>query len=253
MLILLSPSKNIHESPVLPNESFTTPTLMKDTKLLIQELKKLSKKDLMKLMQISEKLADLNYERNQNFRTPFTKENATPALYLFKGDVYANMDIEHYSHEDITFAQSHLRILSGLYGSLRPLDLIQPYRLEMGRPLQNPRGNNLYGFWGGQISDEINVAANGEEIINLASNEYFSAIDKKKLKSRLITIGLKQEKGGKVKTIGLMAKRARGMMADYIIKNKITDVEELKKFKEGGYSYKPELSSEDEWVFLLNM
>jgi cytoplasmic iron level regulating protein YaaA (DUF328/UPF0246 family) len=253
MLLLLSPSKNIHAEPKVPAESFTTPVLMKETEELMAGLKKLSRKDLSELMHISEKLSDLNFERNQNFKTPFTEKNATPSLFLFKGDVYANMDIENYNHDDITFAQNHLRILSGLYGSLRPLDLIQPYRLEMGCRFKNSRSNDLYGFWGGRISDEINQSAQGEEIINLASKEYFSAIDPKKLKSKLITISLKQEKNGQVKTIGLMAKRARGMMADFVIKNKLTDVASLKDFSEGGYKYQPNLSNEDELVFISKM
>ncbi len=252
MILLLSPSKNIHEQPQIPAEKFTVPALIDETKELTECLKKLSIKEIMDLMKVSEKLATLNYQRNQNFEFPFTEKNSTPALFLFKGDVYANMDIENYSHDDIMFAQRHIRILSGLYGSVRPLDLIQPYRLEMGRRIQTSRSNNLYGFWGGQISDEINNSANGEEIINLASNEYFSAIKPKDLKSRLITIHLKQLKNGKIKTIGLMAKRARGMMADYVIKNKISNVEDLKKFANSGYKFHPELSSDDEWVFIVN-
>jgi hypothetical protein len=253
MLILLSPSKNIHNEPKIPVKEFTVPALMDETEELMKGLKILNKDDLAKLMKISEKLSTLNYERNQNFTTPFTNKNSTPAIFLFKGDVYANMDIENYKHDDINFAQRHLRILYGLYGSLRPLDLMQPYRLEMGCKFKNSRATHLYGFWETRISDEINKSANGEEIINLASNEYFSAIKPKDLKSRLITILLKQEKDGKVKTIGLMAKRARGMMADFVIKNKFADVEELKNFSESGYKYYPDLSSENEWVFITKM
>lgn len=253
MLLLLSPSKNIHAEPSIPSEKFTIPALINETEVLANGLKKLTTDDLAKLMKISEKLSTLNYKRNQNFQFPFTEENSIPALFLFKGDVYANMDIQNYSHEDIQFAQDHLRILSGLYGSLRPLDLMQPYRLEMGCKFKNSRSTNLYGFWGSLISEEINKSAHGEEIINLASNEYFSAVKHKDLKSRLITINLKQEKGGKIKTIGLMAKRARGMVADYVIKNKITNSEDLKKFSEAGYKYFPELSNNDNWVFITKM
>ena len=216
MLILLSPSKNIHNEPKIPVKEFTVPALMDETEELMKGLKILNKDDLAKLMKISEKLSTLNYERNQNFTTPFTNKNSTPAIFLFKGDVYANMDIEN-----LAFSLSW--------------------------------STNLYGFWETRISDEINKSANGEEIINLASNEYFSAIKPKDLKSRLITILLKQEKDGKVKTIGLMAKRARGMMADFVIKNKFADVEELKNFSESGYKYYPDLSSENEWVFITKM
>lgn len=252
MLVLLSPSKKLdYEQPVNTNIA-TQPVFLTDTQNLAAQLKGLSASEVGGLMHLSDNLAKLNYERYQSFSVPFTKENARPALYAFKGDVYDNMDIQGYGDDDLLFAQEHVALLSGLYGLLKPLDLMQPYRLEMGTSFKNDKGKNLYEFWGTKLTDEINNRADGL-VVNLASAEYFKAVKPKNLKGKLLTVQLKQYKGGKLKTIGLMAKRARGMMCDYIIKNKITSADDLMKFDAGGYKFEPEMSNEDTWVFTMHM
>tara|TARA_R110000868_G_scaffold189695_2_gene433001 strand:+ start:48811 stop:49608 length:798 start_codon:yes stop_codon:yes gene_type:complete len=252
MLVLLSPSKKLDETTVIPTNTFTMPEFIVDAEILSSGLKDLSRGDISDLMKLSIPLSDLNYERYQSFSLPFTPKNARQALYTFKGDVYDKMDIETYNEADLKFAQKHIRILSGLYGILRPLDLMQPYRLEMGTKFKNERGNNLYGFWDSRLTDAINKSSDGP-IVNLASKEYFQAVKTSKLSQPLINIIFKQIKEGKMKTIGLMAKRARGLMANYIIKNSITDVEDLKKFTESGYQFNPEMSSQKDWVFTMTM
>ncbi len=252
MLVLLSPSKKLdkigHKTSLQP----TQPALLNDGAELVDVLKDFTEKDIKNLMGLSDNLANLNFERYQNFPLPLTPSNAHPAIFTFKGDVYDNMDVEHYNDDDLSFAQKHLRILSGLYGVLRPLDLIHPYRLEMGTKLKNKNGANLYSFWGDKITKKLN-ADKEEVIVNLASQEYFKAVKKQNLNARLLTVDFKQIKGGKTKTIGLMAKRARGMMADFIIKNKLTNIDALKDFTMGGYKLNSELSTTDTMVFTLNM
>lgn len=252
MLIVLSPSKKLAATvPAFP-EHITKPTLLKESEILARALKTYSKTKLASLMGISDTLAALNVERYKTFSTPFTKDNATPALLTFKGDVYDAMQIAHYTQQDFDFAQRHLRILSGLYGVLKPLDLMQPYRLEMGTKLSHERGEDLYDFWGEQIATALDKAAkasNSEIVINLASKEYFQAIDPSALRTPILEIQFKEHRDGQYKIIGLLAKRARGMMADYIIKGKITDVEKLKHFAEGDYRYTPDLSNQNTWVF----
>lgn len=252
MLVLLSPSKKLDETSKISTEVATQPEFLHDAEILASGLKNLSRGDISDLMGLSQNLSDLNYNRYQEFSVPFTKENARPALYTFKGDVYDKMDVENYDEKDLEFAQKHIRILSGLYGILKPLDLMQPYRLEMGTKFKNERGSNLYGFWNSKLTEAIN---NQEEnvIVNLASNEYFKSIKPKKLKAELLEITFKQYKDGKLKNIGLMAKRARGMMADFIIKNKITNKDDLLEFRENGYTFAPELSKDKNWVFTMNM
>jgi cytoplasmic iron level regulating protein YaaA (DUF328/UPF0246 family) len=203
-------------------------------------------------MGLSQNLSDLNYTRYQNFKVPFTQQNARPALFTFKGDVYDKMDVENYSDTDLEFAQNHIRILSGLYGILKPLDLMQPYRLEMGTKYKNKRGHNLYGFWDSKLTENIN-AEESELVLNLASNEYFKAIKPKALKANLLDITFKQYKDGQLKNIGLMAKRARGLMADFVIKNKITDKDKIMDFNAGGYSFAPDLSTDKNWTFTMKM
>ena len=260
MLILLSPSKRLDYESTLPAVAPTQPALLAETKELVAALKQCSRADVQKLMGLSDNLAQLNYERYQHFSFPLTAENARPALFAFKGDVYDHMDVADYAGPELAFAQQHVRILSGLYGVLRPLDLMQPYRLEMGTKFKNARGANLYQFWQGKITQRLNdeLAAQGDDvgddvIVNLASTEYFSAVQPKQLNGKLLTVDFKQRKGGKLKTIGLMAKRARGMMTDYIIKHKITDPAQLSAFAAGGYQYATELSTPDRMVFTLNM
>jgi hypothetical protein len=256
MLVLLSPSKRLDEQPKLPDITPTQPVLLPNAEKLAKVMKGKTAGDLKKLMGVSDAIATLNVQRYQDFKTPFTTHNALPALFLFKGDVYDKMDIAHYKKPELDFAQNHVRILSGLYGVLRPLDLMQPYRLEMGTKLETSAGKNLYTFWGNTITNQLNtdLKNSGSDIIlNLASTEYFSAIQTKALNGRLLTLHFKQNKAGNLKTIGLMAKRARGMMCDYIIKNKITNPEQLKQFSDGGYTFRPTLSEPDSWIFTLEM
>ena len=204
------------------------------------------------MMAISENIATLNVERFKTFKTPFTTKNAKQAIFAFKGDVYGGFDLESFNDDDYAYAQDHLRILSGLYGCLRPLDLIQPYRLEMKTKLKNDRGDNLYQFWGEHITDSINKELKKQKepvLINLASNEYFKSIKPKLLEGRLLNINFKETKAGKTRIVAIFAKRARGMMADYIIRNRIERAEDLKQFKLAGYQFDEALSDEKQWTF----
>ena len=200
-------------------------------------------------MNISEKISLLNYERYIRWSLPFNKNNAHPALLLFQGDVYKGISADDFKKEDFLFAQSSLRILSGLYGILKPLDLIQPYRLEMGTQIKIGKHNDLYDFWGEEITQAINKDKNSDYLINLASVEYFKSIKKDKFKAKLINIIFKEKRNGNYKIIGINAKKARGLMSRYIIKNKINNPEDLKKFKEENYIYNKNLSSDSDWVF----
>lgn len=249
MLILLSPSKTQDFTSPAPKTAHSMPELLSDSETLVKELRKLSAPKLGELMEISDKLSALNYARYQEFHTPFTAKNARPALLAFKGDVYDGFDLSQYDKEDFAFAQKHLHILSGLYGLLRPLDLIQPYRLEMSIRLKNPRGKDLYAFWGGRITEAIN-AAKPKHIINLASLEYFKAVQPGKLKAPLVTPVFKEKKGNQLKIIGLFAKAARGVMADYIIRHRLKNPEALKEFSENGYRFREDLSKDGELVFV---
>ena len=247
MLAIISPSKT---------QDFSTPDIqdhtltrqLDESEVLVKILKQKNQEELSKLMSISEKLATLNYTRFQDFSTPFNFNNAKQALLAFKGDVYNGIDAPNLSKKDLTFAQDNLRMLSGLYGVVRPLDLIAPYRLEMGTKLANPRGKNLYEFWGSKISELLNEDES-EVIINLASNEYFKGIDKKTLKPKIINIVFKEFKGDKYKIIGIYAKRARGLMVQYIIKNRIQNSQDLKSFAMEDYRFKEEFSDSTTWVF----
>ena len=256
MLTILSPSKTQDFSngsvdvSKLPN---STPVLLDDSQKLVKELKKKSEADIADLMDVSEKIATLNHERYQHFSVPFTAENARQALLAFKGDVYTDIAVDDYSEQEFAFAQDHLRIISGLYGLLRPLDLMQPYRLEMKTSLENSRGENLYKFWGNRITQQLNEALQSQEskvLVNLASNEYFKSIDTKQLVGEVITPVFKENKDGKYKVIAIYAKRARGKMANFIIRQAIDQPEQLKTFTDGGYEYSDSLSSEREWVFV---
>ena len=247
MLAIISPSKTQNfSSPDIHDYSLTRQ--LDESKLLVDILKTKSQNELAKLMSISEKLAKLNYDRFQQFSLPFNFDNAKQALLAFKGDVYNGIDAPSLSKQDLTFAQDNLRMLSGLYGVIRPLDLIAPYRLEMGTKLANPRGKNLYQFWGDKISQVLNEDE-PKVIINLASNEYFKAVDQKALKARIINIAFKELKNDQYKIIGIYAKRARGLMARFIIKNRINNPEDLKAFSLEGYRFTEQLSEQDAWVF----
>ena len=252
MIIILSPSKTLDMESQTPKLATTKPALLKESETLIKEAQKLSKADIQALMKVSDKIATLNHERFQNFKTPFTEKNAHPAIYSFKGDVYEGLDIASFSDKDVSYAQDHLRVLSGLYGLLRPLDLMQAYRLEMGIKFANPRGKNLYEFWGERITNELNDALKETKspcLINLASGEYFKAIQFDKLAKPVITPTFKESKNGTLKVIGLMAKKARGRMATWLIKNQISQIGEITTYDLDGYQYRPDLSSETEYVF----
>ncbi len=252
MISIIAPSKTLDMGKKAHPEA-TTPFFSEKTRVLVSHMKTLGPEDLEQLMKISPQLARLNHQRYQDFSMPFTSQNATPALLAFKGDVYQGMDTEHYSSQDFDFAQAHLRILSGLYGLLRPLDLIQPYRLEMGIRFAGPWGENLVDFWADRITDRIvqDVADSGGDpvLVNLASNEYVKAVDNSKLKVERLNIHFKEKKKDTFKVIGIHAKRARGVMADFIIKNGINETKTLKIFTRGGYRFNPELSQDNDWVF----
>ncbi len=253
MLIVISPAKTLdYETPPV-TKGHTKPAMLKQSQQLIDSLRNYSALDLAELMKLSMKLAELNFDRYHDWQTPFTTKNAKQAVLAMKGDVYTGLDAESLSEEDLQFAQSHLRILSGLYGVLKPLDLMQPYRLEMGTKLPNEQGKDLYAFWGESITQAINKAlkAQGDDVlINLASNEYYKSIKPKLIKGRIITPQFKQKKNGSYRMIGVFAKRARGLMSRYIIENQLTDPEEIKKFKTDGYRFSKQQSKDDQWVFV---
>lgn len=251
MILLISPAKTLDFSKS-ELDNHTQARLLKDSKVLIKELRQHNVGDIRKLMKVSDNIATLNVARYKGFKTPFTMENAKQAILAFKGDVYTGLEAETFTQKDFEFAQQHLRILSGLYGLLRPLDLMQPYRLEMGTKLENERGKNLYQFWDNKITKLINKdlkASNSKVIINLASNEYFKSVQKKDLKGDLYNIVFKDEKNGVFKVIAFFAKKARGMMCQYVIKNQCVKPEELKNFDLGGYVFNENMSSEREYVF----
>ena len=250
MLAVISPSKtqDFSSSNV---DVFTKMRQIEQSQILIDLLKTKTQGEIASLMSISDKLSKLNFDRFQTFSTPFTLTNAKQALLAFKGDVYNGIDAPNLSSQDLDFAQSCVRMLSGLYGVIRPLDLIQPYRLEMGTRLENDKGKNLYEFWGDQISQILNEDESSV-IINLASNEYFKGIDKKSLNAKIINIAFKELKGDTYKIIGIYAKRARGLMVNYMIKNRLTEPESLKDFNIEGYQFRQDMSDELTWVFTRN-
>jgi len=218
----------------------------------VKVLKTKSATDIKALMKVSDKIADLNVVRYKSFKTPFTTENAKQAMYAFRGDVYTGLDADSFNKSQVKFAQKHLRILSGLYGVLKPLDLMQPYRLEMGTKLANKNGKNLYEFWGDKINKALNEEISAQKddyVINLASNEYFKSVQSKKLKGQVIDIQFKENKDGKYKIVAFFAKKARGMMCQYMIKNKLTKPEQLKGFNMENYLFNEELSDESIFVF----
>ncbi|MCK5722926.1 MAG: peroxide stress protein YaaA [Gammaproteobacteria bacterium] len=252
MLVTLSPSKGQDFDTPTPSDIHSIPDQLKDSQLLIKEAKKLDIKDVRELMDVSENISILNVERFNTWEIPFTTENAKPALFAFKGDVYSGIQKEKYSDGDLTYAQDHLRILSGLYGALRPMDLIQPYRLEMKTKLRNPRGENLYQFWDERITEKLNETLEDHEekvLVNLASNEYFKSVKVKELDAEIITPAFKEFKNGDYKMIGIYAKKARGLLSRYIIQNKLSDPEDIKSFSEDGYRYNKKLSKGSNWVF----
>ncbi|MDW6093702.1 peroxide stress protein YaaA [Vibrio rhizosphaerae] len=252
MLIVVSPAKTLdYESP-LKTDKHTLPELLDHSEVLIDVCRQLTPADIASLMKVSDKIAGLNVARFAEWSKQFSFENARQAILAFKGDVYTGLEAESLSDGDLDYAQQHLRMLSGLYGLLKPLDLMQPYRLEMGTKLANPRGNNLYQFWGNVITEKLNEAiqAQGDHIlVNLASNEYFKAVNVKALDAEVITPVFKDCKNGQYKVISFYAKKARGMMARYIIENRITSVEKLSEFDVAGYGYDAGESTATELVF----
>lgn len=252
MLILISPAKTLDYQSPLATTRYTQPELLEHSQQLIGIARKLTAPQIGKLMSISDKLADLNATRFHDWHPDFTPQNARQAILAFKGDVYTGLQAETFSEADFDFAQQHLRMLSGLYGVLRPLDLMQPYRLEMGIKLENPQGKDLYHFWGDIITDKLNQAlqAQGDDIvINLASDEYFKSVKPKKLQGRLIKPVFLDEKNGKFKVISFYAKKARGLMSRYIIENRLTRPEQLQAFNSEGYFFDGEDSEKGELVF----
>lgn len=249
MLTILSPAKTLNIDKQELVSEYTIPAFLEHSERLVLELKKYSPKKLSALMKINSKLAQLNYERYQDWQKPFNPDNAKQTILSFKGDVYTGLDAETFSQEDFDFAQDHLAILSGLYGVLKPLDLMQPYRLEMGSALKTRKWKNLYEFWGNSITEKIEQMLSGETLINLASQEYFKAIDQKVLKSRIITPVFKENRNGTYKFVHIFGKKARGLMTRFIIQNKITDPQQIKLFDLEGYFYNDPLSNESEWVF----
>lgn len=250
MKILISPAKSLDFEKKVPTDKFSKPTFLKHTKEIVAVLKKLKPTDLSQLMDISPTLANLNWERNKKFKTPFTIENARQAMYAFNGDVYQGLDAYTLPEEKLDVIQNKLRILSGQYGILKPLDLIQPYRLEMGTNIEIGEAKNLYSYWKEILTNSINKELKKNELLlNLASNEYFSVIDQKKIKGIIITPEFKDYKDGKLKMISFFAKKARGLMVRYIIDNNVETIEEIKSFNYEGYRYDESLSKGNTLVF----
>ena len=252
MLTVISPAKTLDYETPAPVEDFTQPDHLTQSRKLVRRLRELSADDLSGLMRVSDSIAELNHERFRKWKTPFKPDNARQALFAFKGDVYLGLDAYSLSESDIDFAQQHLRILSGLYGILRPLDLMQPYRLEMGTRLDTDAGSNLYQFWDGRLTEALNrefEAADSRVLLNLASNEYFKAIKPKALEAEIITPQFKDFHKGEYRFIQFHAKRARGSMARFVIDQRVDTAEGAKDFDYDGYRFAPKLSDERNWVF----
>ena len=252
MLTVISPAKTLDFDTPTVTEAFTQPAHLTQSRKLVRRMRQLSGQELTKLMNVSGNIADLNQQRFKNWKTPFKPENARQAIFAFKGDVYIGLDAYSMTAQNVDFAQHHLRILSGLYGVLRPLDLMQPYRLEMGTRIDTDVGNNLYQFWGERITKALNQElkqSDSNTLINLASNEYFKSIKPKLLKADVITPVFKDYNKGSYQVIGFFAKKARGLMARYLIDNEIDSPAELMNFAAEGYAYNTAMSTSHQWVF----
>lgn len=252
MLALISPAKTLDYQTALPTDQYTQARLLDQSQQLIEVAKVLSASEIASLMQVSEKIAQLNVGRFNDWQSEFDFSNARQAIFAFKGDVYTGLDAYHLSDPDIHFAQQHLRMLSGLYGLLRPLDLMMPYRLEMGTKLKNSRGHNLYEFWGNRITQLINQdleQASSKILLNLASDEYYKSVQEKQVQADIIKPVFLDQKNGKYKIISFYAKKARGLMARYMIEHKIEQADDLKAFNTDGYYFDSENSSTTELVF----
>ena len=251
MKLVLSPAKSLDFESKLPTAKTTEGYFLAEAERINKLLKKKSARSLSKLMKISDSLGQLNYERNQDWQLPFNKENARQALYAFSGDVYRGLDAYTIDTKKLDRVQDTVRIISGLYGILKPLDLIQPYRLEMGTKMPVGKNKNLYEFWKKKVTQALNDELEDDELfLNLASNEYFKAIDKKALKVPVITVTFKDFKNGEYKMIGFFAKVARGLMTRYIIDTDAKTLDDVKGFNSEGYGYSEDLSSETELVFV---
>ncbi len=252
MLIVVSPAKTLDYTTPPKTKKFTLPDYLDDSAELIHRMREFSSLDISELMKVSTKIADLNFDRFEAWNKNFTEKNAKQAVLAFKGDVYTGLDAESFSAKDFSFAQKHFRMLSGLYGLLRPLDLMQAYRLEMGTKLSTDRGKNLYEFWGSEITQGLNKQLKkikSEHLINLASNEYFKAVKPKEIKGEIITPAFKELKNGEYKMIGVYAKKARGLLSRYIIQNQLSNIEDIKSFNVDGYKFNAKVSKGNNWVF----
>ncbi|KAB1857895.1 peroxide stress protein YaaA [Acinetobacter tandoii] len=252
MLALISPAKTLDYESALPTDQHTLPRLLEHSQQLIDVSRKLSASEIASLMSVSEKIAQLNVARFREWQPEFNFSNARQAIFAFKGDVYTGLDAYDLTLQDLEFAQTHLRMLSGLYGLLRPLDLMMPYRLEMGTKLANARGHNLYEFWGDKITQLVNAdleETNSDLLVNLASDEYYKSVKESKVKAEIIKPVFLDQKNGKYKVISFYAKKARGLMARYIIQNQLNRVEDLKSFNIDGYYFDAVSSIQGELVF----
>tara|TARA_B100001173_G_C15810933_1_gene471946 strand:+ start:1 stop:759 length:759 start_codon:yes stop_codon:yes gene_type:complete len=250
MKILLSPAKSLDYKSELPSLKTSEGCFLNEAQYLNKILKEKSPKDLSDLMGISSSLGELNFQRNNSWSLPFSPKNARQSIYAFSGDVYRGLDSYTIGEDKIDFMQKSVRIISGLYGLLKPLDLIQPYRLEMGTKMRVDDNKNLYEYWRQKITSQLNKElTNDEPVLNLASNEYFKAIDRKVIKTGIYTANFKQLKNGEYKTIAIFSKKARGLMTRFIIDNNITDVNDLKSFNYDNYIFHESLSSEKEFIF----
>lgn len=252
MLLVISPAKTLDYETPPTTARYTLPAYLDQSQQLIQRARRYSAHDLVELMEVSMAIAELNVDRFAAWHTPFTPDNAKQALLAFKGEVYNGLQAQSLDEKGLAFAQEHLRILSGLYGLLRPLDLMQPYRMEMGRPIDTERGKNLYEFWGSTITEGLNAqlaAINSHTLINLASNEYFKSVKPKLVQGEIITPEFKEKKNGEYKMLGVYAKKARGLMSRFVIDNRLTEAKALKEFTVDGYRFNNKLSSDNKWVF----
>jgi hypothetical protein len=251
MLLVISPSKT-QNFDCRPHGQHTIPVLLEERRRLVDQLKPMGVQQIAALMKISDRLAKLNWQRYQDFKVPFDFQNAKQALLAFRGDVYNQIATNTYHEADFTFAQQHLRIISGLYGILKPLDLIQPYRLEMGTRLPTDRGTTMYDFWGPRVTEALNRdfgKTPDAVLVNLASQEYAKVLRPDTLVARILNITFKEKKKGAYKVIGIHAKRARGLMTNFVIQNRLTIPEDLQTFDHAGYRFNRRLSGAAEWVF----
>lgn len=253
MLMIISPAKTLDFETKPHIEDYTLPEYTDEAKELVKHLRKYSKSELVELMKINDQLAELNYKRFKKWKLPFTPDNAKQAALAYRGDVYTSLATEYFTQKDFEFAQKHLRIISGLYGLLRPLDLIQPYRLEMDTSLEINDAESLYKFWSSKVTPQLSrdTEESGTKVLlNLASQQYGRIISKKRFDYEIVTPVFKEDRNGKLRTYSVYAKQARGIMCRYVIKNQINDVEELKSFDIESYRYNEELSTKKEWLFV---